>query len=151
LRLSLDETPDPTARQLAFHNRLLAELRPFYLTQRRQDRAAIKRARRALTPSYRKTLRAKLIESFIEDGVQIALRSDIDLLRQALRGFHMLEHPDKWLAKPQNLARVLQYWMRGRKRNAGAYPPKPGPERVEMLKALAVDYQADIDRIAQAA
>jgi len=151
LRLSLDETPDPTARQLAFHNRLLAELRPFYLTQRRQDRAAINRARRALTPSYRKTLRAKLIESFIEDGVQIALRSDIDLLRQALRGFHMLEHPDKWLAKPQNLARVLQYWMRGRKRNASAYPPKPGPERVEMLKALAVDYQADIDRIAQAA
>lgn len=151
LRLSLDETSDPAARLLAFHQRLHAELRPFYITQRTQDRAAIKRARQALTPAYRKGLRAKLIESFFEDGVRIALRSDVCLLRQAMRGFHMLEHPDKWLAKPGNLARVVQYWMRGRKRNAEAYPPKAGPERAEMMQALSIDFQADIDRIAQAA
>lgn len=151
LRLSLDETRDPAARLLAFHKRLSKELRPFYITQRTQDRAAIKRARQALTPDYRESARAKVLKSFFEDGVRIALRSDVTLLRQALRGFHMLEHPDKWLGKPANLARVLQVWMRGRKRNAAAYPPTPGPERTEMLQALSLDHQADIDRIAQAA
>lgn len=151
LRFSLDETPDPAARLVAFHKRLHRELRPFYITQRTQDRAAIKRARQALTPDYRKGVRAQVLESFFEDGVRIALRSDVSLLRQALRGFHMLEHPDKWLGKPGNLARVIQFWMRGRNRNAAAYPPKAGPERVEMMQALSIDHQADVDRIAQAA
>lgn len=151
LRLSLDETPDPTARLLAFHKRLHVELRPYYINQRTQDRAAIKRARRALTPSYRKSLRARLIEGFFEDGVRIAVRSDVGLLRQAMRGFHMLEHPEKWLGKPANLGKVFQYWMRGKKRNAAAYPPKAGPDRIELMKSLSLDFQADIDRIAQAA
>jgi hypothetical protein len=126
-------------------------LRPYYLNQRTQDRAAIKRARRALTPSHRKSMRAKLLESFFEDGVRIALRADIALLRQAMRGFHMLEHPDKWLGKPSNLVKVLGFWMRGRTRNAALYPPKLGPERADMMQALALDFQADIDRVAEAA
>lgn len=151
LRQSLDETSDPAARLLAFHKRVHAELRPYYINQRTQDRAAIKRARQALTPAYRKGFRARLLEGFFEDGVRIALRSDTALLRDAMRGFHMLEHPDKWLGKPGNFARVLKYWMRGKKQNAAAYPPKAGPERTEMMKALSVDFQADIDRMAQAA
>ena len=81
----------------------------------------------------------------------IAVRNDVDLLRDAMRGFHMLEHPNKWLGRPRNLARVFYYWARGKKRNAAAYPPKPGPERTEMLKALSVNFQSDIDRIAQGA
>ena len=151
LRQALDQSADPTARLLAYHAGIQAELRPYYINQRAQDRAAIKRARQALTPGYRKSLRAKLLEGFFEDGVRIALRSDVTLLRQALRGFHMLEHPDKWLGKPRNLVAVLGYWMRGKTRNAAAYPPKPGPDRAEMLKALSVNAQADIERIAQAA
>lgn len=151
LRESLDQTTDRDARLLAYHQRLHAELRPYYLNQRTQDRAAIKRARRALTPGYRKSLRARVLESFFEDGVRIALRSDVGMLRQAMCGFHMLEHPDKWLGKPANLAKVLYYWSRGRKRNAAAYPPKAGPERTELMQALSLNYQADIDRVAQAA
>ncbi len=151
LSRTLDETPDPRARLLAFHQRIQTELRPYYINQRAQDRSAIRRARHALTPGYRKSLRAKVIEGFFEDGVSIAVRSDVTLLRQALRGFHMLEHPNKWLGKPQNLAAVLGYWARGRKRNAAAYPPKAGPDRAEMLAALSVDAQADIEQVRQAA
>ncbi|HAY07855.1 MAG TPA: FAD-dependent oxidoreductase [Hyphomonas sp.] len=149
LRETLDETADPAARAVAYYNRILEELRPFYLTQRRQDRSAIKRAKQALTPGYRKSLRSRILESFIDDGVRIAVRSDIRLLREAMRGFHMLEHPDKWLGKPRNLAKVLYYWSRGKKSNAAAYPPNPGPERTQMMQALKLDYQADIDRMAE--
>jgi 2-polyprenyl-6-methoxyphenol hydroxylase-like FAD-dependent oxidoreductase len=151
LSRALDETPDPRARLLAYHQRIQTELRPYYINQRAQDRSAIKRARQALTPDYRKSLRSRLIEGFFEDGVSIAVRSDVTLLREAMRGFHMLEHPNKWLGKPRNLAAVLRYWARGRRRNAAAYPPKAGPDRTEMLSALSVDAKADIEQVRQAA
>ncbi|MBY9068075.1 FAD-binding protein [Hyphomonas sp. WL0036] len=150
LRQTLDTTADPVARALRFHQRVMAELHPFYIVQRRQDRSAMKRARRALTPNARQSFRSKLIESFVEDGVKIALRSDTRLLREAMRGFHMLEHPEKWLRKPRNLAGVLYYWARGKRLNAAAYPPKPGPERTEMMMALELDYKADMARTAEA-
>ena len=63
----------------------------------------------------------------------------------------MLEHPNKWLGKPRNVIAVVGYWMRGSKRNAAAYPPGPGPGRREMLTALSVDAQADIEQVKQAA
>ncbi|MBI1238556.1 MAG: FAD-dependent oxidoreductase [Alphaproteobacteria bacterium] len=149
LREVLDETNDPVARQIAYHKRLTAELRPYYLNQRAQDRSAIKRAKRALTPGYKKSWRTRLLEGFFEDGVAIAVRYDISLLREAMRGFHMLEHPNKWLSRPRNLAKVLFYWARGKKRNAPAYPPKPGPDREELMRILAIDPQADVMRLAQ--
>jgi 2-polyprenyl-6-methoxyphenol hydroxylase-like FAD-dependent oxidoreductase len=151
LRQSLDETPDPAARLIAYHAKILAGLRPFYINQRTQDRAAIRRARQALNPGHRPGVRAKILKSFFDDGVRIAVRSDVALLRQALRGFHMLEHPDKWLARPANLATVVGYWARGKRRNAAAYPPRPGPDREEMMRSLALDYQADIERTPRAA
>jgi hypothetical protein len=84
------------------------------------------------------------MQSFVDDGIRIAVRSDVRLLREAMRGFHMLEHPDKWLGKPNNLATVLYYWARGKKLNAAAYPPSAGPERQEMMQALNLDYRADL-------
>lgn len=146
LRQTLDATPDPAERAIRFHERVVEELHPFYIVQRRQDRSAMKRARLALTPGAKQSFKSRLMESFIEDGVKIALRSDTRLLREAMRGFHMLEHPEKWLGKPQNLAGVLYYWARGKRLNAAAYPPKPGPEREEMMRALAIDWQADMTR-----
>ena len=147
LRRTLDETAHPARRAILLHQRLEAELRPFYLTQRRQDRSAIKRARETLTPGFKPKLKARLMQSFIDDGIRIAVRSDVRLLREAMRGFHMLEHPDKWLGKPNNLATVLYYWARGRKLNAAAYPPSAGPERQEMMQALNLDYRADLIQI----
>jgi 2-polyprenyl-6-methoxyphenol hydroxylase-like FAD-dependent oxidoreductase len=146
LRHVLDAHDDPLERAKAFHEAIHAELRPFYLTQQKQDRGAIKQAKHTLTPGYRPRLRARLTKSFLIDGVTVAIRSDTRLLREALRGFHMLEHPEDWLRRPRNLAGVLYYWARGKRRNASAYPPKPGPEREEMMRALQLDYQADIDR-----
>ena len=147
LRIVLDTHTDAMERALAFHEAVRAELRPFYLNQRRQDRSAIKEARRALIPGQRPRLRARLTKSFIKDGIEIAIRSDTNLLREALRGFHMLEHPDAWLRRPRNLAGVLYYWARGKRRNASAYRPEPGPERERLMRSLQIDHQADVDRI----
>lgn len=151
LREALEASADPTARALTYHKRLHDELRPYYINQRAQDRSAIRRARQTLTPGFRKGLRTRIIEGFFEDGVAIAVRTDVNLLRDAMRGFHMLEHPNKWLGRPRNLAKVLYYWARGKKRNTPAHPPRPGPERTQMLTALSLNFQSDIDRIAQEA
>jgi 2-polyprenyl-6-methoxyphenol hydroxylase-like FAD-dependent oxidoreductase len=149
LRDALAETADPAGRLLAYHRRVQEELRPYYLAMRAQDRNAIKRAEQTLTPGYRRTRREKILLSFFMDGVTPALRFDIDLLRDSLRGFHMLEHPNAWLRKPKNFAKILGYWARGKKRNSAAYAPKPGPDRETMMKAVGIDHEADIAILAQ--
>lgn len=151
LRQVLDSSNDPTQRAIAFQEGLKAELLPYYIAQRRDDRSAIKRARHALAPGYRAGLKARLVQSFVEDGIRIALRSDVRLLRAAMRGFHMLEHPDAWLRRPRNLAGVLYYWARGKRLNAAAYPPTPGPQRDVMMQQLGLDHRADMERLAMAA
>jgi 2-polyprenyl-6-methoxyphenol hydroxylase-like FAD-dependent oxidoreductase len=145
LRDVLDGSDDAAGRALAYHKAVHEELRPFYDLMRRQDRAAIRRARATLTPEHKPSFKSRLARSFAEDAVTVAVRSDVRLLRQAMRGFNMLEHPEAWLKKPGNMARVLMYWARGRKRNAAAYPPKPGPDRQEMMVGLGLDPQLDID------
>ncbi|MEO8114362.1 MAG: FAD-dependent oxidoreductase, partial [Phenylobacterium sp.] len=147
LRDALAASTEPAARLLHYRAGVERELRPYYLGMRTADRAAIRQARRALTRGYRPSLRSRMTKSFLEDGVAIAVRSDTDLLRAALRGFHMLEHPEAWLRRPANLAKVLGYWARGRRRNAEAYRPKGGPGRDEMLRALGLSPELDIERI----
>jgi 2-polyprenyl-6-methoxyphenol hydroxylase-like FAD-dependent oxidoreductase len=148
LARALDGSRDPAVRQVSYLSAIRRELRPFYDNQLKQDRSAIKRARGALTPGYIRTRRARMLESFFEDGVRIAVRRDVALLREAMRGFHMLEHPDKWLARPRNLAKVIYCWSRGKRRNASAYPPVSGPGRDVMFRTLGLD--ADADRLASA-
>ena len=151
LRDVLNRSRDPVARAVAYHQAVDQELKPFFDLMNKQDRTALRRAKAALTPDYRPSLKSRLAKSFAEDAVTIALRLDTDLLRQGMRGFHMLEHPDAWIKRPANMARILGYWARGRKRNAAAYPPKPGPEREEMMLGLGLDPQADIALAMQAA
>ena len=145
----LAEHTDPAERLLAYHQRVHRELRPYYLAMRSQDRNAIQRAEQALTPAYKPTLREKLLLSFVTDGVTPAIRFDTDLLRESMRGFHMLEHPNAWMRKPKNFAKILRYWARGKKRNRAAYPPKAGPDRETMMRALGLAYEADIAILAQ--
>jgi hypothetical protein len=83
--------------------------------------------------------------------VAIAVRSDVELFRAALRGFHMLEDPQAWLKRPKNLAKVLGYWARGKRRNADAYRPRGGPEREEMLRGLGLSPELDIQRLLEPA
>jgi 2-polyprenyl-6-methoxyphenol hydroxylase-like FAD-dependent oxidoreductase len=147
LRDALQMFEDPAARLEAYQRRIEAELRPYYKAMRDADRSAIRRARHALTPGYQPSLKSRLAKRFLEDGVAIAVRSDVDLLRAALRGFHMLEDPQAWLRRPKNLAKVLGYWARGKAANAEAYRPRGGPERTEMLQGLGLSPEVDIQRV----
>ena len=149
LRDVLAANSDPTARLLDYHKRLHAELRPYYLAMRSQDRGAIKRAEEALTPGYKRTLKERILIGFVEDGITPAIRFDTDLLRETMRGFHMLEHPNAWMRKPRNFVKVLRYWLRGKAKNAAAYPPKAGPDREGMLRALGLSHEADIVILAE--
>jgi 2-polyprenyl-6-methoxyphenol hydroxylase-like FAD-dependent oxidoreductase len=151
LRDALQMFADPAARLEAYERRAKAELRPYYDVMREADRGAIRRARQALTPGYQPSLKSRVRKAFLEDGVAIAVRSDVELFRAALRGFHMLEDPQAWLKRPKNLAKVMGYWARGRARNAEAYRPKGGPEREEMLRGLGLSPELDIQRVLEPA
>lgn len=144
LRDALDASDDPAERLRHFAAGVDTELRPFFDHMREQDRTAIRRAQAALTPNYKPRWKGRMMTSFVDDGITIALRSDITLMRQALRGFHMLEHPSDWLRKPGNFVRVLRYWARGKKANAAAYAPKAGPDRAAMMRAISISPDADM-------
>jgi 2-polyprenyl-6-methoxyphenol hydroxylase-like FAD-dependent oxidoreductase len=149
LRDVLSQSADPATRMMTYDQRLTHDVGPYYQSMLQQDRSAMRRAEQALTPDYKPGLKSKMLKSFLEDAVTPAIRFDTNLLREAMRGFHMLEHPDAWLKRPRNLMRVLGYWARGKKRNAAGYPPKLGPEREAMLRALGLSWQADIALLAQ--
>jgi len=148
LRDVLVETDDSVVRMADFQERVTRDLRPYYTSMRDQDRSAIKRSQQALTPGYRPSLKSRVMKSFLEDGVNIAIRSDTQLLREALRGFHMLEHPSAWLKKPGNMAKVLGYWAQGRQHKAPAYPPKAGPDRESLMRDIGLEPEADMLKIA---
>ena len=147
LRDALAASTDPAERMTRYRAALERELRPYDKVMRQADRSAIRRARAALLPDATPSVRAKLASSFLNDGVAIAMREDVELLRAFLRGFHMLESPDAWLKHPANLARIARVWARGKARNADLYPPKAGPGRDEMFAAVGVSATADVDRI----
>jgi len=93
-------------------------------------------------------LKSRVMTSFLNDGVRIALRSDIDLMRAAMRDFHMIDRPGIWLKQPKVIAKVVGRWARGKRRNADLYPPSPGPGRAEMMLALGLDAQHDVAVVA---
>jgi 2-polyprenyl-6-methoxyphenol hydroxylase-like FAD-dependent oxidoreductase len=148
LRDALEASRDPAERLARYRAGVEAELRPYYEVMRKADQGAIRRARQALTPGFKPKLRARLLRSFLEDGVGVAIREDVDLLRAFLRGFHMLEHPDAWLKRPANLAKILRYWARPKP--ASSKPPPLGPKRDALFATLGLSPTADIERLAQA-
>jgi len=151
LQDALDSGPDPALRLLRYRTGLERELRPYYDVMRKADQSAIRRARAALLPPKKPSLKGKLAKSFLEDGVAIAIREDVELLRAFLRGFHMLEHPQAWLKRPANLAKIMRVWARGKTANAELYPAQGAPDRTQMLKAVGVSPDADIQRVRAAA
>ena len=38
----------------------------------------------------------------------------------------------------------MGYWARGRRANAAAYPPKPGPDREDLMRSLGLAPEADM-------
>jgi 2-polyprenyl-6-methoxyphenol hydroxylase-like FAD-dependent oxidoreductase len=140
----LAETDDPAARARLYDTRVKAELTPYFDDMRTQDRAAVRRAMNTQDPDYVAPLQARVTASLFNDGVRIALRSDVGLMRAALRDFHMIDPPGAWLRRPTNLAKVLGVWAKGRRRNAALYPPSPGPRRSEMMQSLGLAGRAAV-------
>jgi 2-polyprenyl-6-methoxyphenol hydroxylase-like FAD-dependent oxidoreductase len=132
----LDNLADARERALAFDKRTERELRPYWTAIKKQDLGAIRRAKNEQLPGYKPRLKARLIKSFAEDAVGPATRSNLAVYRAIMRGFHMLAPPTAWLAKPSIVANVLATWLRPKSEKI--YPPKLGPERAEMLKALGL-------------
>jgi hypothetical protein len=147
LRDALAAEPNPALRLTLYRNALERELRPYYEVMRKADRSAIRRARAALLPPTPPSLRSRVVKSFLEDGVAIAMREDVELLRAFLRGFHMLEDPRAWLRSPRNLVKIARVWARGKTANAPLYPVKGGPERTPMLEAVGISAAADAERM----
>ncbi len=139
LRDVLAAHADPAERARAYSTRVRADLFAFYADMAQQDRAAARRALAGLDPTHKPSWRGRLMRAFLEDGVAIALRSDADLLRAAMRAFHMLDPPRDWLRRPANLAKILAVWARGRRANAHLYAPSLGPDRTAMFAALGLE------------
>jgi len=132
-----DETPDPATRMLLLDARVRAELRGFFDAMVKQDEAAIRRAERERNPDGKTPRwRARLVKSFIDDGIGPASRGDLVVLRALMRPFHMHETPDAWTKRPEVLARILVAWIKARPLKI--YPPKLGPERAEMLASFGI-------------
>ncbi len=151
LRDVLDETADPTEQAQLYSRRVLAELRPYYDEMAKQDRQAARRALNGLDPDHRASLGARLMRRFVQDGLAIAVRRDVRLLREASRAFHMLAPPRAWAARPRTLALALASWARGRRANEAFYPAEAGPRRPAMFAALGLPLLADRDRARMAA
>ncbi|MDB5470923.1 MAG: FAD-dependent oxidoreductase [Caulobacter sp.] len=144
---ALEAETDPTARAAAFSRALQAQLRPYYEDMRTQDRAAIRRARHALNAAYRPGFKARVLKSFTDDAIAVAIRRDPALLREFMRGFHMLEDSRAWLKRPANAVKVLGAWATPKALKREWYPTKLGPERVEMLTSVGIDPLEDPRRL----
>jgi hypothetical protein len=139
LKRALDSSPNPTARTLLFESQIERDLSPYYRAMLSQDRGAIRRASQVLDPDFAPDLRNRLLKGFIEDGVMISVRSDVDTLRAAMRAFHMLDPPTDWMRRPASIARALGCWAGGKRLNARHYDPPAGPERSRAFERLGLD------------
>lgn len=151
LRDVLETKSTPQARALTFHALVEKELRPYYNDMLKQDAIAIRRAANTLNPDYKPDWKARLGKSFVEDAMMTAIRGEITLMRAFMRGFHMIDEPGKWMKSPGNVVMVLRYWLKSKKSKADLYPPRLGPKRNDMMKALGLSAQADVERLKAAA
>lgn len=151
LRDVVEAHADPADRARQYDAAIRRELRPFFDDMRQQDRSAARRALAGIDPDHRASLRGRILRSFVEDGLTIAMRSDVEIFRDAMRAFHMLAPPRAWLNRPATLAKVLGTWARGRRANARYYAARPGPPRGEMFAHLGLPTDADVKRLRAAA
>ena len=134
-----DTVADPAARMIEIDTRTRADIRPFFDAMVRQDAQAIKRAERERSAVQRKPRwRARLTQSFIDDGIGPATRGDLVVLRALMRPFHMLENPTAWTRRLDVMARILTTWATAKALKRDLYPQGLGPGRAEMLASLGV-------------
>jgi 2-polyprenyl-6-methoxyphenol hydroxylase-like FAD-dependent oxidoreductase len=131
------ETTAASSRTKAYQARLDTELRPFFDDMVKQDRAAVRRARRVSDPAARQSLRGRITKSLVEDAIGPALRSDVTLIREALSAFHMLAPPKAWLRRPRVILTILRLWVTPRRFKRRFYPRTPGPSRGEVMALIS--------------
>jgi hypothetical protein len=146
LRDTLAESADPADRLARYSAKVREALRPYYDDMVSQDRGSAKRALNGINPDYRASRRARLAGSFAREGVAAAVRADPDLLRQALRSFHMLDPPGEWAKRPATLGKAARTWIRRRLTRAPPLALAAGPRRGEMFTRLGLSLRADYDR-----
>lgn len=136
LAATLRQTSNPVDRAMEFESRLEHTIRPYYDNMVQQDRTSIRRAHREVANTKPRRLKARLTASFADDAITPALRNNVPLLRQAMRGFHMLEPPMDWLKRPTNIIRVLAMWLRPKATKRHLYPPRLGPDRLTLHASI---------------
>ena len=146
LRDALAERADPAERLVRYSAKVREALRPFYDDMAAQDRASAARALNGLNPDFRPSRRARLASSFAREGIAAAIREDPELLRQALRAFHMLDPPNVWVKRPSTLGKAARTWIGRRLTGAKTLVAAAGPRRGEMFTRLGLSLRADYDR-----
>ena len=133
---TLQETRNPHDRAINYAARLEQAIRPYYDAMIKQDLSSMRRAERGVAGTKSQSLKGRLMASFAEDAVTPSVRGNTNLLREAMKGFHMLEPPMDWLQRPANLLRILAMWLRPKANKKHLYPPRLGPKRTEMHQHL---------------
>jgi 2-polyprenyl-6-methoxyphenol hydroxylase-like FAD-dependent oxidoreductase len=129
---TLQSQRDPEQRAITYADRLEQAIRPYYDSMVKQDKSAMRQAERGVSGTKSTSLKGRLMASFAEDAITPAVRGSTPLLREAMKGFHMLEPPMDWLRRPGNILRILWMWVRPKATKKHLYPPKLGPERDDM-------------------
>jgi 2-polyprenyl-6-methoxyphenol hydroxylase-like FAD-dependent oxidoreductase len=134
----LDEMSDPIERARAFDKRISNKIRPYFDAMARQDKSAIKRAEAERDPNHKPSFRGRLMRSFVDDAINPSARAYVPVLRGALRGLHMLDHPENWIRQPGILARILLMWATPKPLKARYYTGPIGPDRATLFKLLNI-------------
>lgn len=133
----IEAVEDPVARAIAFDKCTEDELRPIFKTSLDEDKSGIKRAAAIRqgkmidgSGSFKKWLRLA-----IGDAISAAARSEIHVVRGAMRTFNLLEKPGDFLKDWRIRFTILRYMFRGRTTNALARMQR-GPSRTEMTELV---------------
>lgn len=130
------ETSEPIDRACRYDKALIDNVRPYFDAMARQDRSAAKRAENERDPDYTPSWRGNLMRSFVEDGINPTMRSDVNVLRAALSALHMLDHPEKWMLRPSVLSKILLTWAKPKALKKKYYTRGLGPNRRTMFDLL---------------
>ena len=138
LREALAGADDPDTRAKLYGEAVRRELRGFFDDMRLQDRRAAARAARAFGAAPEDRSVRKRFGRWLEQGITVAIRSDLDLLRAVMLSFHMLAPPRAWLRRPSTWAKIARALAQSQQAKRSRLPPVLGPGRTEMIAALGL-------------
>jgi hypothetical protein len=142
-----DHPDDPTARALAYEEASRHEVLPWYrasVTQDRENRELAELAAAGGTPPDEGAAETDptgdeavdpkaFLRSLMREGLLPAVRTDPVVFRAFLRGFNLLDAPNRIVSDPDVTERVLAVWQRRHE----LPPVEPGgPERGDLLELL---------------